>query len=188
MVLLINACARAESRTFALARTAAKLLSDTYTELDLYKEDIRPVDGDTLTKRDLFISRRDYTDSMFRYAKQFRDAEGIIVAAPYWDMSFPAVLKCYVEAICVNGLTFRYTEKGVPEGLCKAKRLVYVTTAGGYIGEYNYGYDYIRQLSVGLFGIRETVCIKAEGLDIEGADTGCILEAAKAQTETILKS
>ena len=28
------------------------------------------------------------------------------------------------------GITFRYTSEGVPEGLCRAKRLNYVTTAG----------------------------------------------------------
>lgn len=188
MVLLINACARAESRTLALAQKAAKTISDNYTMLDLYEEDIRPVDSDTLSRRDLFISRHDYTDDMFRYARQFREADEIVIAAPYWDMSFPAVLKCYIEAICVNGLTFRYTEEGVPEGLCRARRLVYVTTAGGYIGEYNYGYDYIRQLFVGLFGIRDTICIKAEGLDIAGADVRGILASAGARLVSELKA
>lgn len=187
MVLLINACARAESRTLPLAEKAAGMLSGDYDTLNLYAEDVRPLDGDTLAKRDSHIARRDYADPLFRYAKQFRDAQEIVIAAPYWDMSVPAVLKCYIEAICVNGLTFRYTEQGRPEGLCKAERLVYVTTAGGFIPERNHGYDYIKSLCDGCFGIPNTVCVKAEGLDIIGADAHKILSSVEAELKSILK-
>ena len=44
---------------------------------------------------------------------------------------FPALLKQYLEQISVVGITFKYSENGVPVGLCRADRLFYVTTAGG---------------------------------------------------------
>ena len=98
-----------------------------------------------------------------------------MIAAPYWDLSFPAALKNYIEAVNVVGITFAYTEEGIPYGLCKAERLIYVTTAGGPIVSDDYGYGYVRELSRSYWGISDTVCVKAEGLDIIGADVEAIL-------------
>ena len=186
MVLLINACARPQSRTLALAEKTAKMISEGYKTVNLYEEDIKPLDNNGLSKRDGFVEKADLSDDMFRFAKQFRESDEIIIAAPYWDLSFPAILKCYIEAICVNGLTFRYNERGIPEGLCRAKRLIYVTTAGGFIPENNYGYDYVKQLCTDLFGIKDTVCIKAEGLDIQGADIEKSLKTAEKEIKKTL--
>lgn len=183
MLLLINACARPCSRTLALAVKAAQMISGGFETLDLFEEDIKPLDLNRLTKRDESIEISDYSDGMFRFAKQFANADEIVIAAPYWDLSFPAILKCYFESICVNGLTFRYTEEGVPRGLCRAQRLIYVTTAGGFIPGNGCGYDYVKQLCSDLFGIKNTLCIKAEGLDIQGADVEGILKAAETKLE-----
>ena len=185
MVLLVHACARVESRTLPLAQKAAAMLSDSYTTVNLYGEDVKPLDRDSLTRREALAGAGDFSDTMFRYARQFRDADAIVIAAPYWDLSFPAILKSYIEAVCVNGLTFRYNEAGIPEGLCRAKQLVYVTTAGGFIPERNFGYDYLRQLCTDYFGIPDTVCIKAEGLDILGADVSSILSATEAEIKLL---
>ena len=91
---------------------------------------------------------------------------------------FPAVVKNYFENITVNGLTFAYSENGIPYGLCKAKRLIYVTTSGGPI-IYNFGFDYVSALAKNFYGIKEVCCIKAEGLDVYGANVAKIIEDAK---------
>ena len=187
MVLFINACARPESRTLMLAQKALQTISESFETLNLFEEDIQPLDYEALLKRDESINKSDYSGPEFRYAKQLREADEIVIAAPYWDLSFPAVLKCYIERICVNGLTFFYNKKGSPEGLCKANRLIYVTTAGGYIPEDNYGYNYVKQLFTGLFGINNTVYLKAEGLDIYGADVDGIMKSAMCEAESLLK-
>ena len=186
MLLFINACTRPQSRTFALAETAVQRIGGKAETLDLYDEELAPLDNTALEKRDNAIHNADFSDAMFRYARQFSDADEIVIAAPYWDLSFPSVLKCYIEAICVNGLTFRYNEKGIPEGLCKAKRLIYITTAGGYIPENDYGYNYIKQLCSDLFGITDTLCIKAEGLDIVGSDIKEIMRSAEDEINSRL--
>ena len=96
---------------------------------------------------------------MFCYARQFADADTVVIAAPYWDLLFPAVLRIYLENITVCGITFRYSEKGIPESLCNAEKLCYVTTSGGFIGENNFGFDYVKALSSGFFGMwREGAC------------------------------
>ena len=62
-------------------------------------------------------------------------ADIIVIAAPYWDLSFPAQLKDYIERVNAVGVTFDYDQEGIPYGLCRAKKLVYITTAGGNIQE-----------------------------------------------------
>ena len=116
---------------------------------------------------------------MLRWANQFAAADAIVIAAPYWDLAFPSKVRAYLEEVTVSGITFRYGEYGIPQGLCRAKRLVYVTTAGGPIFQ-NYGYEYIKALAQGFYGIPNVSIVKAEGLDIWGADAQAIMEAAKA--------
>ena len=60
--------------------------------------------------------------------------------------------------------------------MCRAGRIIYVTTAGGPIGANNFGYDYVKALADTFYGIPETVCVKAENLDIVGADPEMILK------------
>ena len=69
-------------------------------------------------------------------------------------------------------------------GICNAKRLVYLTTAGGSIEGANYGYDYFCGIA-NMFGIPETHCVAAEGVDIWGADVTAILEEAKAKVRAL---
>ena len=104
----------------------------------------------------------------------------MVVAAPYWDLMFPAVLKTYLESITVSGITFRYSAQGRPESLCKAKALYYVTTAGGFIGQNDFGFSYIQALAQNFFGIPELHRYAAEGLDIYGADVEKIMCSVKA--------
>ena len=110
----------------------------------------------------------------------------ILVGAPYWDLSFPAALKAYIEQCSVTGLTFIYSPQGVPQGQCRAGALVYLTTSGSVIGDFNFGYDYIRGICA-LFGIPETYFASAEALDIIGNDVPAIMEQAKDKITGIIK-
>ena len=174
MTLYINCCVREESRTDRLARAVLQKLGGNFTELSLYEENLKPLDRETLNKRTALIELGDYSDPMFDYAKQFASADTIVIAAPYWDLSFPATLKNYIENIYVTGIVSAYNESGMPIGLCNAKDLYYVTTAGGpYDPTYSYGY--IESLAKNFFGIPATHLVKAEMLDIIGNNADQIL-------------
>ena len=174
-ILFVNACVRPESRTAVLAHHILDKLDGSIEEVRLAEEDIKPLDLQLLKKRDEYGRAGDFSDDMFRYAKQFAESDIVVVAAPYWDMSFPAMLKIYFEAVSVQGVTFRYSEDGMPVGLTNVKKVIYVTTAGGPVGDFNLGFDYVRSLCGMLYGIPEVVCNKAEFLDIIGADVDAIL-------------
>lgn len=181
-LLLVNACVQREtSRTDRLCRTwlrENRRAGCDVEEVVLEEEQLRGLDTQMLAERNRLLRECELTHVMFRYARQFCDADEIVIAAPYWDLSFPAALKCYLEAVSVVGLTFRYREDGAPEGLCRAKRLTYITTSGGFIGANNFGYDYVKALAA-LFGIAEIQMVSAEGLDIAGADAEHILQQAE---------
>ena len=169
MFLYVNACVRGESRTDRIARALLQTLCNEYEEVKLSEEIPEPLSEELLWQRTELIEQGDYDHPMFRLARQFQRADVIVIAAPYWDLSFPAVLKAYLENIYVTGLVSEYGADGMPHGLCLARKLYYVTTAGGpYIPDYSY--DYIRALATSCFGIPETELIKAEMLDVEGYD------------------
>ncbi len=167
MVLYINSCVREESRTERIARAVLKKLGGEFTEVYLPDENLMPLTAERLEKRTKLIEKGDYSDEMFRYAKQFAAADTIVISAPYWDLSFPALLKLYIENIYVTGIVSEYDESGMPHGLCSARELVYVTTAGGpYVPDYSFGY--IRDLAENYLGIPKVTLIKAEMLDVDG--------------------
>ena len=177
-ILFINACIRQESRTLELAKHVLEQIGGSVEEVNINELALLPLDLNGMKKRDEANKNKDFSDKMFDLAKQFASAKTIVIAAPYWDLMFPAVVKNYFENITVNGLTFVYGENGIPKGLCNAEKLIYVTTSGGPI-IHNFGYDYVMALSKMFYGIKETKCISAQGLDIYGADVTAILNEAK---------
>lgn len=184
-ILFINACARKDSRTKELADVVLSKLNGNITEVNLLKENLQPLNEETINLRFSLAAKKDFSNSIFDKAKQFAAADIIVIAAPFYDYSFPAVLKTYIENINVSGIVFRYTEKGDIEGLCKAKKVIYTTTAGGPILNEAFGYGYIKYLCNNFYGIKDTTFIKAEGLDIWGADISKIMQKAK---ESILQN
>jgi len=183
--LFVNACVRRQSRTQRLARCLLARLDGETAELSLSETAFPVADEAFLCHRDRLIAASEFGDPLFDLARQFAEADQIVIAAPYWDLSFPAVLKQYFEQVNVTGVTFRYTPEGIPEGLCRARRLFYVTTAGGPILSDAFGFGYVEALAKGFYQIPEVRCVKAEGLDIVNADVGGILRAAEEEIERL---
>lgn len=163
-ILFINACVRENSRTLVLAKSILSNMSGEVVEVNLNQENIVPLNRELLEKRERLIDSENTTDPMLCYARQFAEADEIVIAAPFWDLSFPAILKAYIEQISVSGITFEYVD-GRPHGLCKAKSLTYVTTSGGPIFA-DFGYEYIKALAKSFYGISETKAYRAMNLDV----------------------
>ena len=187
-ILYIDATVRGNSRTAVLAEHLLKYLSGEISRVKLCDISFPVADEAFLAMRDKACMNRDFTDDSFVPAKQFAAADVIVIAAPFWDLSFPSALKQFFEQINVVGLTFAYSDDGRPIGLCKAKKLFYVTTSGGKIYNDEYGYGYIKALAENFYGISEIVCFKAEGLDIFGADTEQIMTDAKKRIDLYFNS
>ena len=179
-ILLINACVRPCSRTMELAQEVLKKLVGCVEEVNLCETSLPALDLAGLERRGEAAQKNDFSHPSFDLAKQFAAADIVVVAAPYWDLMFPAMLKTYLEHVAVSGLTFRYGDQGRPESMCKARALHYVTTAGGFIGQNDFGFAYVNALAQNFFGITSVHRYAAEGLDIFGADVDQIMSRAKA--------
>ena len=178
-ILYVNACVRKESRTRKLAEKLLIKLNKPYEEICLESITFPIVNEDYLNERDRLISKGDFHNSMFHLARHFSEAETIVIAAPFWDLSFPSMLKQYLEQISVVGITFKYSEEGVPVGLCRASRLFYVTTAGGNYVPEEFGFGYVKALAQNYYGIQDVRQIEAIGLDINGASVNAIMRVAE---------
>ena len=178
-ILLVNACVRPESRTMELAREVLKHIDGVVEEVNIEKEKILPLTNAQMEKRQAACDAGITDLPMMKYAWQFAEADEIVVAAPYWDLSFPAILKAYFEQITVSGVTFKNMGDGSYKKLCKAKKLYYVMTAGGPIYDPNLGYEYVRTLVSEFYGIKDVKLFTAEMLDVDGADIPEIMKNAK---------
>lgn len=178
-ILYVNACTRPQSRTNELAQCLLQSLEGEVRQIKLYEENIKPLDAVSMEIRDRAVKHGDMQNELLKYAVEFSQADTIVIAAPYWDLLFPAVLRTYLEAVTVCSVTFRYSEQGIPVGLCRAKKLYYITTAGGYIADKDFGSSYVKALAQTLFGIEDVSCFSAQGLDIFGADVDSLMEKAK---------
>lgn len=178
MTLFVDGCMREQSRTRELAQVVLEKIEGEVVHLSLADSGVAGLNPETLALRDKLLAAEEYDHPMFAFARQFAAADTIVVAAPYWDLLFPAAVRAYFEAITVGGITFRYDDHGIPQSLCRCKRLVYVTTAGGPIIR-NFGFEYIEAVAKGFFGVAKVECFTAEGLDIWGADVAAIMAEAK---------
>ena len=184
-VLFVNACVRKNSRTKRIADHLLSKMSGEITEVKLADIEFPVVDESFLEKRDDLIASSSFDDPLFEQARSFASADEIVIAAPYWDLSFPASLKQYIEQINVLGITFAYTSDGTPKGLCKAKKLYYVSTAGGTFVPEDYGFGYVKSLAQSFYGIPEVKLIRATGLDIYGADEEQIIRKVMVDIDGI---
>ena len=191
-LLFINACVRGErSRTLKLARrfleSYQKAHPDTViTQRDLCAQRLQPQYPEVLAERDELWAAGKLDQPMFEPAREFAAADKIVVAAPFWDLCFPAVLKIYLERISVTDVTFGYDDQGAMVGLCRASKLLYVVTRGGnYAGtDLEMGTPMLRALCA-MYGIPELITLATEGLDDVRQDKQALLDAALLRADAL---
>ena len=175
-VLFVNACLRGdESRTLTLCREYLEGIEDV-KEVNLSELRLEPYYGDSAAYRAQLEAKGLFDDPMFDIGKDFAEADEIVIGAPYWDLSFPAALKIYVEHIMACGICFYYTEEG-PKGMARAQTMYYLTTGGGFIEGQNFGAEYMRGIAR-MCGIPQFQEARAEGLDIIGMDADALVAEA----------
>lgn len=133
------------------------------------------------------IEEGNLDDEMFNCAKNLQKADVVVMAAPFWDLSFPAILKIYIENCAVEGITFKTTSEGL-KGLCKASQLIYFTSRGGIYNNspLEQATPYLKAIC-NLFGINEFICIDADGMDIVGYDATLSLNKAIDKAKELAK-
>ena len=164
-----------ESRTFKVSNSFVEEYKknnpeDEIITLDLYKENIDFLRHDDLGKLFGPKDEESKNNSILKYAYQFADADKYIIAAPMWNLSFPAILKAYIDYVSVSGITFKYTAEG-PVGLLNNKKAVHIVSRGGGYDNspYEMGDRYLRTI-LGFFGIKDIETIDIDNLDVIGVN------------------
>ncbi len=166
-LLFVNACIREHSRTELLSRRYIDSIANEYSveEVKLTALNLKPFDAAMLAQRDSDIANGELNKECYHLAHQFAEADRIVIAAPYWDSLFPAVLRIYLEHICVTGITFAYAADGSLVKTCRAESLTYITTCGGYLPKQPAIKAFINETGA-LFSISDVHFYAAEGLDV----------------------
>ena len=163
-LIYINACMRAGSRTRRIATPIIEELRKRYKveTVDLTQNMYPVADNYTLEDRNQGIVPPEHV----ALAKKIAAADRIVIAAPFWDMSFPSALKVFFENMSLFGVTFDSNDKEC-YGLCKAEKVMYITTRGMDISTgdpLEQATPYIKALSY-LWGWGELTVISAQNMD-----------------------
>ena len=192
--LYIDCCVRGErSRTKRLAEAflaAYGAREDAeIARLTLMDEPLTPFSNGFFWQREALIERGALDHPRFRYAHAFQQADRVIIAAPFWDLSFPALLKVYIENVNVQGITFDCNEQDGCFGVCRAEKMLFLTTRGGAMegNPMDNGTKYLADMAK-FFGIPHFAYIAADGLDMGLEPVEEILGRAIAQARELAKT
>lgn len=146
----------------------------------LFDEPLMPFDGFALQAKYRVLhgeshspEEADAWNDVAALARQFRDADRIVIASPMWNFSIPYRLKQYLDVIVQPGLTFEVTPEGNYRGLCRAKALLILARGGAYPAgtpaeAWDHQTGYLRFI-LGFVGVSEVEVIHVEPT-LAGAD------------------
>lgn len=197
-LLFVDSCVRgAASRTLGLARRfleaySARCPDVTITRRDLMTDRLQPLYPEVFAERESLAAAGRLDQPAFSPARQFAAADRIVIAAPFWELSFPAILKIYLECISVVGLTFGYGEGGGTLGLCRAEKLLLITTRGGDFSQPETAWMEMgaRQLQAlcTMYGIPTFELLCAQGLDDKRNDKNALLAQAMERADRLAET
>lgn len=170
-------------------------------ELDLYQEYIpRPkykyfssrstlASGEELLK----LSSQEQKDiqEMIKLCKQFVEASVYVVASPMWSLSFPAVLKDYIDCVMQADHTITF-ENEKPKGLLddRARTFIYVQSSGANIPwilkpVMDKGLNYVEDI-IKFTGISKFEELLVDGTGTTDEEKGEAIEKAKGKIDSIM--
>lgn len=164
-IIYLNCCIRGkDSRT---SKVADPIIQHTkkyahVVEINLYELDLKPYNSLEYTKKANGIIDPKYIE----YSKLIANSDGLIISAPFWDMSFPSQLKVFLEGISLFDVMFVSNEKECV-GIAKCPFMYLITTRGMNISAGDYleqGTPYLKALCW-LWGIKDFYCIDVKNCD-----------------------
>ena len=92
-LIIIDSCMREESRTKVILEAAKEVLSTRYEvkTIDVNALALPPVTPDSLKER----TAGKVPEETLAIAWKIASADRLVIAAPFWDMSFPSSLKAF---------------------------------------------------------------------------------------------
>lgn len=155
---------------------------DKVIHLDLYRMDLPQIDADLLRRwgqppsGDSFDELSEESKAkairMREIVNQFVEADKVVFVNPVWNYSFPPILKAYIDAITVPGVTFTRANNGRRGlggliGTQHGKKVVHIQASGTVLshGEFHdveFSHSYIKA-TMKFMGIDDVQAIYVEG-------------------------
>ena len=186
-ILEINTAARYEgSVSRDLVADLVNALEDRFGSADIQRRDLAKglpfideewVTANTTPEEERSEHHRRTLAHSDELVAELRDADVLVIGAPIYNFSVPAVLKAWIDMVARARLTFRYTETG-PEGLLTGKKAYVIVPSGGVpVGsEVDFATPYLRH-ALAFIGITDVEFVGAQGAD---RDDGQALDNARA--------
>ena len=150
-VLYITAHPHDETQSYSMAVGNSFIESykqthpqDEVIAVDLYKEHIPHIDADIFSGWGKLRSGTEFSQlsteeqakvtRLAELSDQFIQADKYVFVTPFWNFSYPPVMKAYLDAVSVAGKSFKYTEQG-PVGLLTDKKALHIQARGGFYSE-----------------------------------------------------
>lgn len=169
-IVYINCCIRGnDSRTLKIAQPIIQDIRKyaEVVEINLAELDLKPYNKALYSeKANGYIEHR-----YIEYSKLVADSDGLIIAAPFWDMSFPSQLKTFLEGISLFDVMFISDDKQCI-GIAKCPFMLFITTRGMNIpqgNELEQATPYLKALCW-LWGIKDFQCVDAYNFDYLSED------------------
>lgn len=164
-LVYIDSCIRDEnSRTKKIASALIEELKKKYeiSTFTLNDLNLEIVKKDVLNKR----LNNNIPDYVLKWANTIKNADRVVIAAPFWDMSIPSALKVFIELCSIINITFNSNNETC-YGNCKSEKLLYITTRGMNISTkdpLDQGTSYLEALST-LWGLGEVKVVACKNMD-----------------------
>lgn len=142
--------------------------TDTIDEINVFDMDIPEIDGTILTAWDALAHQGDLSKLQKEalgktgaILENFLKYDKYVFITPLWNSCFPSRLKSYLDALCVPGKTFKYTDLG-PQGLITGKKALHIHTSGSFIRSANLADSLLREI-LNLIGVKEVETLYVQG-------------------------
>lgn len=168
-ILFINSCYNYEkSRTLYLAKKIfEKFDIDSkfdFEEVKLKDLHLLPLSEEKLNTRFDLANKNLFDMDMLTYSKKVLSADIVVIAAPFYDFSYPSILKLFIENISMPNLMYNYTNEGY-QGYARGRKFIYITTRGANMPDSeDFGYLNLDRMFK-LFGFKESQLISFGGTD-----------------------
>lgn len=174
--------------------------TDEVTAIDLFNTTVPAIDSEVLAAwgklgagegfETLTASQQKKISAMNGNLETFMHADKYVFVTPMWNLSYPPVVKAYLDNLSIAGKTFKYTENG-PVGLLEGKKAIHIQATGGVYSEGPYAaMDFGRnhlQAMLGFMGVTDVDYIAVEGMSANPAEAPAIKEAAIVKAREVAK-
>ena len=164
-IAVIDSTIREESRTRKILNNVLKSFDES-----LFKVyNINDYDLEVTNSHN--FDKKNSEEQFFKIAKEIASYDGLVIAAPFWDMTYPAELKVFIEKLSIFEVMFIDDGKTCI-GISKNKFMLFLTTRGMNIETYSEldGASFSLKALCKLWGIPRFECVGAHNMDYLSED------------------